>query len=114
MDRKVTAAKSALDTIIKKSRVHLYKPIQIAEILYRDRVFKDINPEELESYRTRSKLWRDDISIALLGRKCTSSAKYQDDLFNAAKKIRTLETQLTNQNEYIIELENKLGLTGDV
>lgn len=40
--------------------------------------------------------------------------KYQDDLFNAAKKIRTLETQLTNQNEYIIELENKLGLTGDV
>lgn len=83
MDRKVTAAKSALDTIIKKSRVHLYKPIQIAEILYRDRVFKDINPEKLESYRTRSKLWRDDISIALLGRKCTSSAKYQDDLFNA-------------------------------
>ena len=40
--------------------------------------------------------------------------KYQDDLFNTAKKIRTLETQLTNQNEYIIELENKLGLTGDV
>lgn len=40
--------------------------------------------------------------------------KYQDDLFNAAKKIRTLETQLTNQNEYIIELENRLGLTGDV
>lgn len=40
--------------------------------------------------------------------------KYQDDLFNAAKKIRTLETQLTNQNEYIIELENKLGLTGVV
>lgn len=27
-------AKEALDTLIKKSRVHLYKPIQIAEILY--------------------------------------------------------------------------------
>ncbi len=29
-------AKESLDTIIKKARVHLYKPIQIAEILYRD------------------------------------------------------------------------------
>lgn len=29
-------AKAALDAVIKKSRVHLYKPIQIAEILYRD------------------------------------------------------------------------------
>lgn len=36
--------------------------------------------------------------------------KYQDDLFNAAKKIRTLETQLTNQNEYIIELEKKIRI----
>ena len=38
-----TDAKKALDAVIKKSRVHLYKPIQIAEILYRDRVFHDIN-----------------------------------------------------------------------
>lgn len=36
-------AKAALDYVIKKSRIHLYKPIQIAEILYRDRVYKDIN-----------------------------------------------------------------------
>ena len=35
-------AKAALDAVIKKSRVHLYKPIQIAEILYRDRVFQEL------------------------------------------------------------------------
>ncbi len=27
--------KAALSSLIKKSRVHLYKPIQIAEILYK-------------------------------------------------------------------------------
>ncbi len=75
-------AKKALDLVIQKSRVHLYKPIQVAEILYRDRVMGDIRLEKLEDYRTRSKKWRDDICIELLGRKCTSSARFQDDLFN--------------------------------
>ncbi|MDE2660024.1 MAG: HaeII family restriction endonuclease, partial [Acidobacteriota bacterium] len=32
------AAKQSLDTVIGKARIHLYKPIQVAEILYRDRV----------------------------------------------------------------------------
>lgn len=36
-------AKNALDRVIAKSRVHLYKTIQIAEILYRDRIFSDID-----------------------------------------------------------------------
>ncbi|EFU29424.1 HaeII family restriction endonuclease [Segatella buccae] len=75
-------AKAALDTVIKKSRVHLYKPIQIAEILYRDRIYKDINLLSLEDYRTKSKKWRDKVSIVLLGRVSTSSARFQDDLFN--------------------------------
>lgn len=75
-------AKAALDKVISKSRVHFYKPIQIAEILYRVRKFGDINPLNLEEYRNESKHWRDDISIELLGRKCTSSARFQDDLFN--------------------------------
>ena len=75
-------AKAALDYVIKKSRIHLYKPIQIAEILYRDRVYKDINLLSLEDYRTKSKKWRDEVSIVLLGRVCTSSARFQDDLFN--------------------------------
>ena len=50
-------AKESLDTIIKKARVHLYKPIQIAEILYRDRVEGDIDLSKLETYRTKSRKW---------------------------------------------------------
>lgn len=75
-------AKKALDKVISKSRVHFYKPIQIAEILYRIRKYGDINPLNLEDYRNESKHWRDNISIQLLGRICTSSARFQDDLFN--------------------------------
>ena len=30
-------AKQVLDTVIRKSRVHLYKPIQVAEILFHHR-----------------------------------------------------------------------------
>lgn len=78
-DRK--EAKNALDKVIQKSRVHLYKPIQVAEILYRDRTVGDIDLSRLETYRTKSKKWRDDICIDLLGRICTSSAKFQDNLF---------------------------------
>ena len=74
-------SKKILDELIKRSRVHLYKPIQIAEILYRDRVYKDINLLELETYRKTSKQWRDSISSILVGRCCTSTAKFQDHLF---------------------------------
>lgn len=34
---------------VDKAHVHLYKPIQIAEILYRDRIFGDINLSGLET-----------------------------------------------------------------
>lgn len=37
----------------------------------------------LEDYRSPSKKWRDAVTISLVGRKCTSSARFQDDLFNA-------------------------------
>ncbi len=77
-------AKAKLDAVIEKSRVHLYKPIQIAEILYRQRV---VDPRldllDLKCYRTQSRHWRDAVSIELLGTRCTSSAKFQDDIFNA-------------------------------
>lgn len=75
-------AKKALDSLIKKSRVHLYKPIQIAEILFRHRVYKDIDLLSKEDYRISSRKWRDNISIELLGRKCTSTARFQDNLFD--------------------------------
>ncbi|MBI4843794.1 MAG: HaeII family restriction endonuclease [Nitrospirae bacterium] len=78
----ITEAKQALDKVIIKARVHLYKPIQVAEILYRDRVEKDINLSDLQSYRNTSKKWRDIICIKFLGRTSTSSARYQDDVFN--------------------------------
>lgn len=76
-------AKKALDTVIRKSRVHFYKPIQIAEILFHHRIEKRWNLNDLESYRNISKRWRDDISTLLVGRRSTSSQKYQDNLFEA-------------------------------
>ena len=78
----VLEAKQALDKIISKGRVHLYKPIQIAEILYRDRVDGDIDLSDLSTYRNASKKWRDVICLRFLGRTSTSSARYQDDVFN--------------------------------
>ncbi|OUD13327.1 HaeII family restriction endonuclease [Thioflexithrix psekupsensis] len=75
-------AKQSLDKVINKSRVHLYKPIQIAEILHRDRTQKDITLTDLETYRNPSKKWRDIICLQFLGRTSTSSARYQDDVFN--------------------------------
>lgn len=78
----IKEAKGTIDKIIKKARIHLYKPIQVAEILYRDRIEKDINLSELETYRTTSRKWRDIICLQFLGRTSTSSARYQDDLFN--------------------------------
>ena len=78
----VPQAKAALDKIIQKSRVHLYKPIQIAEILYHHRTEHNINLNSLEDYRNKSKKWRDEICIDLLGNVCTSSQKFQDNLFD--------------------------------
>ena len=75
-------AKTALDKIINKARVHLYKPIQIAEILYKFRTQNGIDLEKLETYRTQSRKWRDIICVEFLGRTSTSSARYQDDVFN--------------------------------
>lgn len=75
-------AKNALDVLIKKSRVHLYKPIQIAEILFKARTEDCIDPMDKESYRSKSKRWRDEITLPLLGRVCTSSSKFQDNLFD--------------------------------
>ncbi len=75
-------AKQAIDKVIAKARVHLYKPIQIAEILHRDRVYGDIELMRLDTYRSASKKWRDVVCVQFLGRVSTSSARYQDDIFN--------------------------------
>lgn len=78
----IIIAKQSLDKVIKKARVHFYKPIQVAEILYRDRIYKDVKLSELATYRTTSKKWRDAVCNKFIGRISTSSAKYQDDIFN--------------------------------
>lgn len=77
----MSLAKAAIDKIIRKGRVHLYKPIQTAEILHRNRIFRDIDIADLETYRNRSKQWRDIVSLRLVGNICTSSQKFQDNLF---------------------------------
>lgn len=82
MQTSIKEAQKALDKVIRKSRVHLYKPIQIAEILYHDRTEGGIVLLNVEDYRINSKKWRDDMSLALHGRVCTRYARFQDDLFN--------------------------------
>ncbi|MFH0733472.1 MAG: HaeII family restriction endonuclease [bacterium] len=79
---KIFNPKERLDSIIAKSRVHLYKPIQIAEILYHHRAENDVDFKDLASFRNISKKWRDDVSILLVGKKSTSSQKFQDNLFD--------------------------------
>jgi hypothetical protein len=83
-------AKAALDRIIKISRVHLYKPIQIAEILHRDRVNQDIDLSNIDTYRNTSKVWRNLITDRFVGRSSSSSAEYQEALFTKAMPPQTL------------------------
>jgi HaeII restriction endonuclease len=95
-------AKTALDKIIQKGRIHLYKPVQIAEILYHDRLelanFDLANPN---TYRNISKQWRDVITTRLVGRISTSSQKYQDNLFdvNAMPPSLLIELAKTNREQ---------------
>jgi len=94
----IVTAKKALDKIIDKARVHLYKPIQVAEILHRERVFKDIDTLRMETYRTASRKWRDHICIDFLGRTSTSSARYQDDVFNDNATPPQVLKRLSSEN----------------
>lgn len=91
--------KLALDTVIKKSRVHFYKPIQIAEVLYRHRTEKGWDLTDLESYRNISKRWRDEVSILLVGRRSTSSQKYQDNVFEQNAMPPKLLAELGKTNK---------------
>jgi len=92
-------SKVALDKVIRKSRVHLYKPIQIAEILYHHRTSNNFEIEDLESYRNLSKKWRDQITKNLIGRVSTSSQKFQDNIFEANALPPKLIKELADLNE---------------
>jgi len=100
-------SKAALDKIINKSRVHLYKPVQIAEILYHYRKGDRIDLRDVESYRNVSKKWRDEVTKRLVGRISTSSQKFQDNLFegNAIPPAALKELgEFNKRNNGIVEV----------
>ena len=116
MDNKT--AKKHLDTVINRARVHFYKPIQIAEILQRDRIEGDIDLNDLETYRTPSRKWRDEISLKFVGNISTSSSRFQDNLFepNATPPAVLVQLGIINRNSngaveaYIYDaLKNRLS-----
>ena len=105
-DYDLTTAQKALNSIIKKSRVHFYKPIQIAEILFQHRIKEKINLAQVEDYRNASKKWRNKITRRFLGRICTSSARFQDNLFEAnamPPKVLAILGDFNKQESGIVE-----------
>ncbi len=77
-----TQAKERLDKIINKSRVDLYKPIQVAETLRNSRFENNVDFNDIETYRNSSKTWRNHVTERLLGKICTSSARFQDNIWD--------------------------------
>lgn len=80
MDTK--SAKAKLDHVINIGRVEMYKPIQIAEVLRIARTSKEIDLADVETYRIKSRRWRDGVTYALFNKRSTSSVRYQDDVWN--------------------------------
>jgi len=78
----LTDAKARLDLVIGKARVDLYKPIQIAEVLYNSRLFDSADFDNLETFRNPSIHCRNTVTRRLSGKRSTSSARYQDDVWN--------------------------------
>jgi len=121
MSNTLYEAKNHLDIVIKKVRIHFYKPIQIAEILriHRENLSFDLN--DLESYRNSSKKCRDQISQRIVGNICTSSARFQDNLFEINAMPPRLIAALGEENEKsdragIVEayIYNCIGLRIDI
>lgn len=98
---------SLLQHVIQISRVHFYKPIQIAEILFRARTTPNsIDLNDHGFIRTESKRWRDVISQRLVGNVSTSNSRYQDDLLIRAIPPADLIqiAEINNLNNGAIEL----------
>ncbi|WP_084386926.1 HaeII family restriction endonuclease [Anabaena sp. CA = ATCC 33047] len=92
-------AKERLDTIINKARVDLYKPIQIAEVLRHSRLNGDLNIQDKNTYQNPSIAWRDEVTRRLLGKICTSSARYQHDVWNSTAMYPELLAVLDTENK---------------
>ena len=92
-------AKERLDYIIKIGRVDLYKPIQIAEVLYHSRGFGNIDVNNLETYRNPSVHWRNEITRRLANKISTSSARYQHDVWNDSAMPTNFLVVLDEENK---------------
>lgn len=92
-------AKKRLAYIIKIGRVDLYKPIQIAEVLYRSRSVGDVRPLELDSYRNPSLRWRDAVTLRLSNKASSSSARYQHDVWNPTAMPPEMLATLDKENK---------------
>jgi len=56
-------AKMRLDSSMAKARIDLYKPIQIAEVLRKSRLEKNIKVLDLKTYQNQSIRWRDEVIL---------------------------------------------------
>lgn len=96
---KIIESKKKLDHIINISRTDMYKPIQIAEVLHNSRINQSLDVNKVETYRNASKQWRDDVTRRLLGKVCTSSARFQDNLWD--------ENAMPSGHLIVLDTENK-------
>jgi len=93
-------ARARLDYIINISRVDMYKPVHIAEVLYYSRTNPaGLDVADLNTYRNPSLRWRNLITRRLLNKISTSSARYQHDIWN--------ETAMPPRFLAVLDLENK-------
>ena len=77
----VVEAIDRLDKLIGKARADLYKPIAVAEILFRNRVEGGLNLLNKEDYRRHSYKWMLSI-ISILHNKTTQlNSRYWDQTF---------------------------------
>lgn len=94
----IKQAKIALDKLIRTNTGYEFNPVLVAEILYRDRVFNDIDLKKSETYRTKSRRWADIVLVNLLG-KTLAQTKSQESLFD--------QTGIDPHNMFVLGLENR-------
>ena len=99
----VEEAKDRLDHIINIARVQWYKPIQIAEVLYKSRFgTPNLDTSSLETYRIKSRRWRDEVCSKFLQKQkagSTSSSRYQDNVWEANAMTPDLLAVLDQENK---------------
>jgi len=91
-------AKAQLDKLIRKARTQFYKPIAIAEILYRARTKELTDLTILDSYRRKSDLWCHEVYAKLIGKpKSPSNSRYWDQQFDKIKPSMLVSLAKENQ-----------------